>query len=391
VTAIEIDSRKDIVVGGKFRGELTLPPKDGLVSYSASDQDAFLIKFDPDGKVLWSRVISSTGNDAIWDIEVLDKDDIVVGGTSGGIAYVARLASSGEILWETRLADVPSSFARGVASDDEGRIYVGGAFTGTMVFPVSGGGRRMSSQGRDMFLGRLEANGQTLEWVSQLGNGSRASLYGVAADEDGVFITGYFKQRLDADPGAGVSMVGSGTGMDSFVAKFDRSGRHLWSASPNSTGNEMSTSLVVADGHVYVGGQFTHTLSGRIDDRVQTVSAHGRGTEWDMFVAAYSSYGDLELLQSLGTGGEDRLYRLARASSGGILVAGVSKDRPVISRPLHAEASLTLTPNDAFHAPRFFGAVAEIGEGFAAGGASSYWPYNTDGELMVGYYRPQGR
>ena len=150
---------------------------------------------------------------------------ISAGGSPGSSdVFVAKLDSSGNHVWSKRFGDVNSDAAQGVAVDGAGNVLVVGHFGGTVDF---GGGPLSSAGGQDVFLVKLDANGAHV-WSKRFGDSAKQSAQSVVVDTTGnVIITGYFGGAVDFGGGP----IASTTNKDVFLAKYDISGGHLWSAS----------------------------------------------------------------------------------------------------------------------------------------------------------------
>src|SRR3989442_13362586 len=70
-------------------------------------------------------------------------------------------------------------------------------------------------------------------------------------------MTGYFQSTLDFGGGP-LTSAGS---LDTFLAKFNPSGAHLWSKRFGSTGSDSSTNVAVdGSGNVVMAGSFSGTV-----------------------------------------------------------------------------------------------------------------------------------
>jgi len=127
-------------------------------------------------------------------------------------AFVAGLNSSLDHQWSTRYGGTGDDVARALACDDDGRVAVGGEFSGTVDF---GAGPHNASD-NDAFLMVLDAAGTHL-WSGAYGGEEADRVTGVARDDAGaVVIAGEFSDTIDFGTGPLVSQGG----LDLFVAKF---------------------------------------------------------------------------------------------------------------------------------------------------------------------------
>jgi Domain of unknown function (DUF4347)/FG-GAP-like repeat len=117
------------------------------------------------------------------------------------------------------------------AIDAKGNIYrIGGIGAQTVDFDPGVGVVNLTSEGRDLFIQKLDANNNLL-WVKQwdlnpTGTDSvEASKISIDANEN-VYISGSFKGSIDFNPGTEVSNLTSPNA--DFIEKLDASGSFLW-------------------------------------------------------------------------------------------------------------------------------------------------------------------
>lgn len=191
--AVAIDSLGNVFVTGYFSGSTDLDPGPDIAICNATDVDTtYLSKFDANGNLLWVRTFGGAGE-----------------------------------------TDTESSVE--LAIDSGGNIYVAGEFSGTVNFdPGPGAGQRTSNGDLDIFLAKFDTNGY-IQWVQTWG-GSATYYYmladkseGVAVDGSGnIFVSGWFKDAVDFDPGVGEEIRYSNGESDGFVSKFDPNGNFIW-------------------------------------------------------------------------------------------------------------------------------------------------------------------
>ena len=239
---------------------------------------------------------------------VIGSDSFTASG--GTDAFAARLASSGQVTWARQFSGNAWAQAQHVGQSNTG-IYVAGEFVDTVNLgggPLTGGGS---------FLGKLHENSGHL-WSQALDgidiNGLRVS----AADE--VVIAGEFSGTINL---GGSDLVSSDAGLDVFVAKFDSSGAHVWSASFGGPGDDRG-------GYVGVNRIGQIVLAGSIEDSIDfgggVVSTNG---DQDVFVATLSADGRHVWTRTFGGTGAETAAGLDVAADGEIVLIG-RYDGPLI-------------------------------------------------------------
>src|SRR5205823_656608 len=126
-------------------------------------------------------------------------------------------------------------------------IVITGVFTQTVDF---GGGPLTSAGAYDIFLAKYSASGTHL-WSKRFGGATDDVGQGVAVDSAGnAFVTGMFTNQIDFGGGLLISQYFE---TDQFVAKFSRTGAHVWSRNFSSTSTDWATGIALdANGDVAI-------------------------------------------------------------------------------------------------------------------------------------------
>ncbi len=208
-----------------------------------------------------------------------------IGGTD---AFVAKYAPSGALVWVKQIGGTDDDYAVNLAIDPSGNLYVGGAFRGTVDFDPGTGTQNLTSLGlRDAFLLKLDSNGDFV-YVKQFGGTDSDNISSLAVDANAnVYLSIYFRNSMDSDPGAGTQTL-TNVGGGGALIKLDASGNFSWSH-PLATGDGAPKLTANANGDVYFG--YIHFDGSIVDlDRsasTQTpadASAYGQGywvTKWN--------------------------------------------------------------------------------------------------------------
>jgi hypothetical protein len=153
------------------------------------------------------------------------------------------------------------------------------------------------------------------QWSYIFGGDGNDYSYAVAVDDfsGDMAITGQFSGTVDFGGGA-LSCSGS---VNAVVAKYTAQGTHLWSIGIDGETGRVSGGDVAIDasGNVLVTG----TFYGTIDFGGQTLSSIARN---DLFVAKYSTDGDLLWADRQGGSIENRGKGIAVDTNGNVLVTG---------------------------------------------------------------------
>jgi len=241
---VTTDASGNIYVTGLFEGTTDFDPGLGVDNHTSNGYyDAYLSKFDSTGAFLWARTWgggsgydggSSVATDASGNAYVtgsfigtvdFDPGTGVDNHTSNGWSYDAFLSkfdSSGGFVWAKTWGGGPySDGGQGVTTDASGNAYVTGFFYGTVNFdPGTGVDDHTSNGVYDVFLSKFDSSGNYL-WAKTWGGTYDDRGYSVATDGSGnAFVTGYFSETVDFDPGTDVDEHTSNGYYDVFLSKF---------------------------------------------------------------------------------------------------------------------------------------------------------------------------
>jgi hypothetical protein len=154
-----------------------------------------------------------------------------------------------------------------IAVDLSGNVLTTGYFAGTATFGSGSNTVTLTSKGReDIFIQKMAPDGHLL-WAVSMGDTATDEGHSLTTDADGnVYVTGYFKYKMDADPGAGTYFLQSnGNNTSAFILKLGPGGNLIWAkqvGSPASSGSVFCFSVTLdPGGNVLICGCF----SGKID------------------------------------------------------------------------------------------------------------------------------
>ena len=270
--ALARDRENNSYWGGRFQGAAVF----GALNLTAAGaNDAFLVKVDPGGKLLWARKLGGSGEDWAKAIATTATGEVVLAGyfsdsaafgtqnlTSAGNTdvFLARLHASGEFLWAKRFGGAQAEEANAVITDAAGNIYLGGNFLGSVQF----GQTTLTSRGeRDVFLVKLNHEGVPL-WAIQFGGPAWDEGWEVASATDGgVYVTGLFASTAGF---GGFNLTSRGLD-DAFLAKVNPSGSVVWAKQGGGAADDEGWG-VAADraGAVLFTGAFAGTA--RFDESI---------------------------------------------------------------------------------------------------------------------------
>ena len=127
-TGIAVDSQGRIFVAGSTGGS--------LAGASRGESDAWLARLDAAGHFVWRRQLGSDAEDGIGALATTRQGDIVVAGTTWGSlagpnrglsdAWIGKYGPDGRLLWTKQIGTDYWDFAESIATDRAGNILVAG-------------------------------------------------------------------------------------------------------------------------------------------------------------------------------------------------------------------------------------------------------------------------
>jgi len=257
-------------------------------SFGAGGSDAYLIKTDASGNLLWQRTFGGTGDDCASSVQqTSDGGYILAGGTysfgAGGDAYLVKTDAQGNLLWQRTFGGADADWAESVQQTSDGGYILAGS---TYSF---GAGRW------DAYLVKTDASGNLL-WQKTFGGSQSEHANSVQQTSDGGFIlaggTGYF-----------------GTEGEIYLAKIDSSGNLLWQRTFEGTTNCFAQEVrQTSDGGYILAGGLGYEV--RFD------------TGGDAYLIKTDASGNLLWQRTFGGSGSDIAYSVQQTKDGGFILAG---------------------------------------------------------------------
>jgi len=166
-----------------------------------------------------------------------------------------------------------------------------------------------------------------LGFAFPIGSPSNSSVgESVATDASGnVYVTGYFQDTVDFDPGPATFNLTSAGYADIFVAKYSATGALLWADSmgaPALTGG----SALSRRRRVYVTGSFSGTADFAPGQGVYNLASAGGA---DVFVCKLDSAGNVVWVRDMGGTNDDLAYRMALAAMEASIPRASSETWPI--------------------------------------------------------------
>ena len=222
--------------------------------------------------------------------------------------------------WAKSLGSTNYDYGEGIVTDDSGNVYITGFFVDTIDFDP--GIDTADLIGDGTFFAKYDYNGNYL-WAKSI---SYSYSYSIAIDGSGnIYITGNFYATTDFDPGADTANLTASGSNSIFFAKYDNNGNYLWARSIGSTAGDIGNNITTdALGNVYITGYFSDTSDFDPGPDTSNLASVGQN---DIFFAKYDSSGNYVWARSIGSNYlEEEGYSIVIDSLGNVYLTGTFRD-----------------------------------------------------------------
>ena len=241
--------------------------------FGGPDRDAFLLRLDPSGKIVYSTLLGGSGNDEATGLAVAGDGSVYIGGVTtsadfpgvrvnrfgpGGQqdAFIARLRPGNlKSLQTVLLGGKDVDHITSLALDNSGNLFAAG-FTASDDFPVKNGFQSQLRGELDAFLVKLRVSDWSLLLSMYLGGSKMDGAYSVGIDSSGNPLVSGVTDSADFVTTPHAFQTRRRGTVDAFVTKLDReSGRVVWSTYYGGSKENSDQ---------YLGGSMAVDESGRV-------------------------------------------------------------------------------------------------------------------------------
>jgi hypothetical protein len=278
---------------------------DGDVSLNHGEADAWIVKLNEDGNLLWQKSLGGTNSDSANSIIETNDGGFVFVGTSSsndGIvsgnhglsdAWIVKLEEDGSLLWQKSFGGTAFDYALSVIqSSDGGLIFTGDSNS-------NDGDVSNNHGGKHAWVVKLKANGE-LEQQKIIGllDVSEESLSIVETAKGGYVLAG--KAFVNDD-------------YDAWIAKLDSDFNILWQKIYGGTKSDEANSIIETKdfGYIFAGS------SSSID---RDVTKNQGGT--DAWIAKLNADGNILWQKSYGGSDYDYVVSIIKDEVGGLVTLG---------------------------------------------------------------------
>ena len=329
------DNSGNVYVVGSFASTTITFGAITLTNASGGIADLFIVKYDPNGNVIWAKSAGGASTDYASAIAIDNNNNVCIAGsfssaslTFGPISitnntsgssdiFLAKFDSLGNIIWARRAGGTISDFCNGIAIVGNGNILITGSFASSL---ISFGSTVLTNQGStDLFVAKYDQNGNVM-WAKSHGGSDWDIGLSIKSDVSGnVFVTGYFKSSAINFGSISLTNSSGSSFSDLFLVKYDSNGNVLWAQNPqglfNKSGNDLATDV---NGNVYITGYYQGPT---LDFGTITVTNNSPSYS-DSFTAKYDNNGNVIWANSTGGAFYDVGNGVSVNANGDVFVVG---------------------------------------------------------------------
>ncbi len=308
------------------------------IDNSGNTSDLFLAKYDANGNVLWAESTGGLASDGASSIAVDKLGNIYVAGwfysttinfwpyilintdNTGNTSdlFLTKYDTNGNIRWAISAGGKNDDAVNSIALDLSGNVYMAGNFYGDT---LTLGTTNLTNAGNDdIFLTKLDSNGNVV-WAKSAGGNYDDLANSVATDASwNIYLAGGFYS--DTLGFGSYTLTNNNAGFeDIYLAKYDNNGNVLWAKSTGGANDDVAYSITAdAFGNEYLTGCF-RSSSLNFDSNVLKNEDSINGTE-DIFLAKYTTTGNVLWAKSAGGTNDDDAYSIAVDSIGNSYITG---------------------------------------------------------------------
>lgn len=341
------DQQGNLFVGGFFTGSFDADP-DLLSSFylqsAGSLTDAFLIKYDANGNLVWAFAMGSgSGDEEVRSLVVDANGDVLLSGIHGFSfdadpdtvvrlipynnqvwtnlpdVFVMKFSANGNHLWSFALGSRFNDLVHNIDLTTNGSIVITGVLEDSLDFnpdssqfflapSITGFG--------DAFMASYDANGVFL-WVKKIGNPTSIENFSYVdvSLAGNIYVGGTFTGDVDFNPSPSAGYTLSAEiPVRYFIAKYDGLGNFIWARKLFSTSGDSHLNGISTDNldNLYLCGDFSDTVDFNLAN-AQIYNLVSTGN-LDGFVARYAPNAAFVWAKQIGTLNGNEIFESIRTN-----------------------------------------------------------------------------
>ena len=290
------------------------------VSSVRGKSDAWVLKLDQLGKIIWQKTFGGSAVDGAYSIVSIrdggyviagytySTDGDVTGNHGGADAWIVKLDKDGNKQWQKALGGSNDDLACSVIEGSDGGYIIAGQTAST-------GGDVSNNHGvTDAWVVMLDKNGN-IQWQKTFGGTASEGAESVMETSDGGYIVAGWTNSKDGD----ITGYHIGWGMylgnmDGWLIRLDKDRNPQWTKAFGGTRNDVINSVTE-------GLDKSYTIAGYTKSNYDGDVGANHGAE-DAWAVNIDREGKIVWQKPFGGSGIDIAYSIAATGDGGYLLAG---------------------------------------------------------------------
>ncbi|MEH6763824.1 MAG: T9SS type A sorting domain-containing protein [Aequorivita antarctica] len=183
--------------------------------------------------------------------------------TSNGFydVYVSKTNSEGGYEWAVNVGGESFDYGVGITTDADGNVYITGYYDGTVDFdPGAGVANITALGGGDIFILKLNADGEFV-WAKSVGGTGYEESTAIAVSSNGnVTVLGYFYEPADFNPGPDEYILTSEGLSDTFLVNLDANGDFISAQRYGGPDTDLALDMKINSANdIFIAGYFEGT------------------------------------------------------------------------------------------------------------------------------------
>lgn len=279
---VHVGNRGKVTICGHYSNGIDFDPSGWVYGQlSQGSTDGYILQFDTSGKFEWVRSIAGPKSNVSYGITKDSKGDLLITGGFSGTTnfdvkasnysmtpagysdiFITKIRENGDFVWAKAIKCASRGHGQDITVDQADNIYLVGDFYKTADFdphPHTQANRTSSIGLNDYFVLKLNNDGE-FNWVKTFGDTEQDEAVSIDIDHLGdLYITGFFGDTVDFDPGPKEYKLYSNYGHGVFLQKLDTSGNFIWAKSVIGLQGNMGY-VISVDKHrnIFASGTYNH-------------------------------------------------------------------------------------------------------------------------------------
>lgn len=283
--------------------------------------DAWIVKTDENGAILWDKTIGGSGDDFFTSLNQTSDGGFIVGmgsnsnisgektdNSRGGLDYwILKLDSSGNIEWQKTIGGAQPEFDTYVFQTEDGGYFVSGYSDSG----VSGDKTAPSNGQRDYWVLKLNPSG-TIVWQKSLGGSTLdRGIISIETADGGFLIGGHSDSNISGDKSENSRGL-----FDNWLVKLDENGNKEWDKTYGGNDNDIVRDIIQVENGFIIGGYSHSGISGDKTGELRGVV--------DYWIYKINEDGSMVWQKTIGGSQTDYLRTVRQKPDGNLLVTGYS-------------------------------------------------------------------